>query len=282
MVYTGFNAVIGSWKITETSRPRIWRSERWSMPTSSRPSSLIEPLTLEFFGSSPINDIAVVDLPDPDSPTMARTSPALSSNDASMTAGYQRPSTQKSMWRWATSSTGRYGPHGRRCGSRSEVPFGSARCHDGGVHQVFRPWFGRALSVGIGAVVRDRAGGAAVRRSGDGAARRAWLALLAGSCWAVFWRPQVVVDEGGVRLVNVLRTIDLPWPSIQAVDTKWALTLITAYGRFSGWAAPAPGARATLPGRQAGGQAPPGERGVRPARCGPATCRRARAAGRRC
>ena len=76
IVYTGLSAVIGSWKIIETSRPRIWRSERWSMPTISWPSSLIEPRTLAFFGSSPISDIAVVDLPDPDSPTMASTSPA--------------------------------------------------------------------------------------------------------------------------------------------------------------------------------------------------------------
>jgi hypothetical protein len=71
-----------------------------------------------------------------------------------------------------------------------------------------------------------------------------WLLLVAGACWAVFWRPEVVVDDSGVRLVNVTRTIDLPWPSIQAVDTKYALTLITAYGRFTGWAAPAPGALA--------------------------------------
>ena len=70
----------------------------------------------------------------------------------------------------------------------------------------------------VGLLVRDGLGapaGAAV----PGARR--------GTCWAVFWRPVVAVDDGGVRLVNVLRTIDLPWPSILAIDTKWALTLIT-------------------------------------------------------
>ena len=76
IVYTGFSAVIGSWKITDTSRPRIWRSERWSMPTISRSPSLIEPATWAFFGSSPSIAIAVVDLPEPDSPTIASTSPA--------------------------------------------------------------------------------------------------------------------------------------------------------------------------------------------------------------
>ena len=112
------------------------------------------------------------------------------------------------------------------------------------MQQSFRPWFGRALCVVIGVIcavalvallVGD--GVSALWRAGP------WLALVAGACWACFWRPEVVVDDGGVRLVNVFRTVHLPWPSIQAVDTKWALTLITAYGRFTGWAAPAPGMR---------------------------------------
>ena len=44
-----------------------------------------------------------------------------------------------------------------------------------------------------------------------------------------------------MRIINPLRTIELPWPSILAVDTKFALTLICSYGRFTAWAAPAPG-----------------------------------------
>ena len=89
-----------------------------------------------------------------------------------------------------------------------------------------------------------------------------WLALVAGACWALFWRPEVVVDDGGVRLVNVSRTIDVPWPSIQAVDTKWALTLITAYGRFTGWAAPAPGCTRPSASDQPRRRAPAGQRVV--------------------
>ncbi|NNG37329.1 PH domain-containing protein [Nakamurella aerolata] len=65
-----------------------------------------------------------------------------------------------------------------------------------------------------------------------------WLLLISGAAWAVFWRPEVKVDDGGVRLVNVLRTVDLPWPSIVRVDTKWALALVTRYGKFTAWAAP--------------------------------------------
>jgi hypothetical protein len=112
----------------------------------------------------------------------------------------------------------------------------------GDVREVFRPGFGRVLCIAIG-VICVVAMVALVATDGLAAGWRGgpWLALVAGSCWALFWRPEVVVDDGGVRLVNVFRTIDLPWPSIVAVDTKWALTLITAYGRYTGWAAPAPG-----------------------------------------
>lgn len=111
---------------------------------------------------------------------------------------------------------------------------------------VFRPWFGRALTVVVAAICAVGFVALAANQ-GIGAALPAapWLALLAGSAWAVFWRPEVVVDLGGVRLVNVFRTIDLPWPAIHAIDTKWALTLITAYGRYTAWAAPAPGVHAT-------------------------------------
>ena len=116
------------------------------------------------------------------------------------------------------------------------------RWHAADVREVFRPWLGPALTIVI-AVVCVVTLIAAVARDGMRALWLVgpWLALVGGSCWALFWRPHVVVDESRVRLVNVLRTIDLPWRSICAVDTKWALTLITVHGRVTAWAAPAPG-----------------------------------------
>ncbi|MEO6125028.1 MAG: PH domain-containing protein [Ilumatobacteraceae bacterium] len=111
----------------------------------------------------------------------------------------------------------------------------------------FRPTFGKFLTVAIGLIcitallwTTADVGVVALIEVGP------WLMLVAGACWAAFWNPRIVVDDGGVRLVNVTRTIDLPWPSIQAVDTKFALTLITAHGKFTGWAAPAPGAHAAV------------------------------------
>lgn len=68
-----------------------------------------------------------------------------------------------------------------------------------------------------------------------------WLALVGGGAWALYWRPEVAVSDGGVRLVNVVRTIDVPWPALRGVETKWALTLDTVWGAYRSWAAPAPG-----------------------------------------
>ncbi len=110
------------------------------------------------------------------------------------------------------------------------------------MHAVFRSTFGRMLTVAIGAICAVTAVVIAV---GGGLADLLgflpWLALLAGGCWAAFWRPCVEVTDGGVRIVNVTRTIDVPWPAISGIETRWALTLLTAYGKFTAWAAPAPG-----------------------------------------
>jgi hypothetical protein len=64
------------------------------------------------------------------------------------------------------------------------------------------------------------------------------LAVLA---WAVFWNPRVDVDAEGVRLVNPLRTIQVPWTALVQVETQYALTVVTPVGRFRAWAAPGPG-----------------------------------------
>ena len=72
-----------------------------------------------------------------------------------------------------------------------------------------------------------------------------WVLFFAALAWALFWNPRLEVDASGVVLVNVFRTIRLPWPSIQEIDTKWSLTLKTAYGSFGAWAAPSPGRHGT-------------------------------------
>ncbi|MDQ1606633.1 MAG: hypothetical protein QOJ18_1000 [Microbacteriaceae bacterium] len=64
------------------------------------------------------------------------------------------------------------------------------------------------------------------------------VSLLA---WEALWRPFVQIDDDGVTLGNVLRTITVPWAALVHVDTKFALTLYTPGRHYAAWAAPAPG-----------------------------------------
>lgn len=67
------------------------------------------------------------------------------------------------------------------------------------------------------------------------------FSLVALLTWAAFWRPAVIVTAAGVTFRNVIRTIQIAWPEIRRIDTKYALTLETSHGTVSAWAAPAPG-----------------------------------------
>jgi hypothetical protein len=113
------------------------------------------------------------------------------------------------------------------------------------VSTVFRPTFGRVLCIGVWILCLVAVILTVHNGLGEVLVMMPWLLLVSGAVWTMFWNPRVVVDDGGVHLVNPLRTIDVPWPAIQNVDTKWALTLTTAYGTFTAWAAPAPGGLAT-------------------------------------
>lgn len=60
---------------------------------------------------------------------------------------------------------------------------------------------------------------------------------------ALFWHPAVRVDADGVELVNVLRTVRIPWAQLADTDTRWALTLLADGRRWTAWAAPSSGRR---------------------------------------
>lgn len=67
------------------------------------------------------------------------------------------------------------------------------------------------------------------------------LVLVALLGWQLFWRPAVVVDNAGISLENPFRSIAVPWAALVHVDTRFALTLVTAERSYTSWAAPAPG-----------------------------------------
>lgn len=102
-----------------------------------------------------------------------------------------------------------------------------------------------------------------------GLVRYGWvLLLLPALTFALFWFPSLDVAEHEVTVRNVFSTIHVPWPAIQRVDTKWALTLYTQRGKVTAWASPAPNRYAAqvsasgdtrLAGRDQGGSIRPGD-----------------------
>lgn len=86
------------------------------------------------------------------------------------------------------------------------------------------------------------------------------VALVVALGWAVLWRPRAVVDEDGVTLVNIVRTVRVPWQRFRSADTRWALSITTTQGRtYSSWAVPAGsgfGSRLAPSGRMFGEHSP--------------------------
>ena len=72
------------------------------------------------------------------------------------------------------------------------------------------------------------------------------LVAVGAVLWGMFWRPAVVVDDDGVELRNVVRDVHVPWRLLEALDTRYALTLHVGHRRYRSWAAGAPGRPAPL------------------------------------
>lgn len=129
-----------------------------------------------------------------------------------------------------------------------------------GETRTFRTPMARVLTIGVAVV-----GVVALAYfTGSGGAVELWrsgptvLAIVVIT-WALFWRPQVQVSDGGVTVANILRTVHIPWPALRSVDSKWSLTVVATDVTVSAWAVPASSgmaARARRPG--AGGEDAPG------------------------
>jgi len=104
----------------------------------------------------------------------------------------------------------------------------------------YRSAFGRVLAVVIGVLGCGALVTGLVTDAGTTWPFVAPVLLVVVWVWAAYWRAALVVSPAGVEVRNVTRTIELPWPAIQRVDTQYALTLVTAYGQYAAWAAPAP------------------------------------------
>jgi len=105
---------------------------------------------------------------------------------------------------------------------------------------VFRSTFGRGLTIFAGIVSAIALVSGLVGDARQMLPFIAPVALVMLWVWAAYWQPAVIVNPAGVEIRNITRTIELPWPTIQRVETKYALTLFTAFGSYAAWAAPAP------------------------------------------
>src|SRR3977135_683433 len=102
---TGLRLVIGSWKTMLMALPRILRISRSEQVSSSLPWRRTEPAILP--GGSGISrriDMAVTDLPQPLSPTIASASPSSTWNETPSTARLTPSGVRKCVRRFATSS----------------------------------------------------------------------------------------------------------------------------------------------------------------------------------
>ena len=96
---------MGSWKIMLILFPRMSFMTLSPDPTSSCPSSFIDPLTiLPVVANICIIEYAVTDFPDPDSPTMPSTLPLSRLNDMPFTARTSPASVKKDVCRSHTSN----------------------------------------------------------------------------------------------------------------------------------------------------------------------------------
>ena len=105
----------------------------------------------------------------------------------------------------------------------------------------FRPAFGRVLSVVVVAIAATGVAGFVVGGDVQGLLRYGWgLLLLSALAIALFWMPRLTIAEHEVTVRNVFNTVHVPWPAIQRIDTKWALTIYTDRLTIPVWASPAP------------------------------------------
>ena len=112
---------------------------------------------------------------------------------------------------------------------------------------VLRPASGIVLTVVTGVLAALGLSSFIVRGDALGVIRYGLLAVaVVYLAWLFFWYPRVTIDPSGVGVRNVLRTHHVTWPAITSVETKYALTIITAHDKVVAWSAPAPSRYAAL------------------------------------
>lgn len=107
--------------------------------------------------------------------------------------------------------------------------------------QVYRSTWSRALGVGAAVFAGGALASLAIGSPDSLLRYAAPLALLGAVGWLAYWRPRVVLDESGVTVHNVFRSVHLPWAGLREVHSRYGLRLETIDGEhIDAWAVPAP------------------------------------------
>ena len=73
--------------------------------------------------------------------------------------------------------------------------------------------------------------------------------LIATVGWACYLRPRVLLTGWGLRVVNIVRTHDVPFARVESIDQRLGVTLTTDAGKRIGvWSLPDAGRRVRRPG----------------------------------
>ncbi|MBM7824855.1 hypothetical protein JOD55_000682 [Arcanobacterium pluranimalium] len=64
-------------------------------------------------------------------------------------------------------------------------------------------------------------------------------AFIAVFAWVAYGNPRTEVGPRGLRIVNLTRTVDVPWGDLDYVENRWGLIVHTVSGRkISAWSIP--------------------------------------------
>lgn len=99
-------------------------------------------------------------------------------------------------------------------------------------------WFGVTMAlVVLMATEAILVGGSALARVGNSA-----MALSVGlAAYLLFFRPMIVIFDEGITIVNPMTTETIGWAEVEAIETKFTLSVLREGRVVHAWAAPAPG-----------------------------------------
>jgi hypothetical protein len=67
------------------------------------------------------------------------------------------------------------------------------------------------------------------------------ITATASFAWLLFARPQILIFDEGITVVNPFITATVGWDAVDSIETKYAFTIETGEARVVAWSAPAPG-----------------------------------------